>query len=335
MFPKSAAIAVSATLILASLAVAQPSGFSEPAELPPASFAGQQYVDSKGCVFLRAGLGGRVTWVPRVTADRKQLCNPPVAVTETVPDIEPAPAVASAAPAKAAPVAVASHPTTTTRKLRKSVAPAPVPATPKGLRMACPAATPFLERLISASGDSKLYCTRGDGTVDGATLPRIIETGKVVGYLADATIVPPSRSLPPVPKGYIRAWKDDRLNTARAQTTTAGTAAQDRVWTREVPSKGVAGDAAVAPVKGPVRAPAKAASGAIYVQVGSFAVASNAEGAADRLSSLGLPVARKGGRVNGRAVQVVYAGPFASVSDAQAALSAARRAGFADAFVPR
>ncbi|MES2144853.1 MAG: SPOR domain-containing protein [Pseudomonadota bacterium] len=201
--------------------------------------------------------------------------------------------------------------------------------------MACPAATPFLERLISASGDSKLYCTRGDGTVDGATLPRIIETGKVVGHLADATIVPPSQSPPPVPKGYVRAWKDDRLNTARAQTTAAGSAAQDRVWTREVPSKGVAGDAAVAPVKGPVMAPAKAASGAIYVQVGSFAVASNAEGAADRLSSLGLPVARKGGRINGRAVQVVYAGPFASTSDAQAALSATRRAGFADAFVLR
>ncbi|MES2144854.1 MAG: hypothetical protein V4516_10975, partial [Pseudomonadota bacterium] len=87
------------TLILASLAVAQPSGLSEPAELPPASFAGQQYVDSKGCVFLRAGLGGRVTWVPRVTAERKQLCNPPVAATETGAAVDPAPAVAAVAPA--------------------------------------------------------------------------------------------------------------------------------------------------------------------------------------------------------------------------------------------
>lgn len=45
-----------------------------PAEFPPADFQGKQFVDSRGCVYIRAGVDGATTWVPRVTRDRKVIC---------------------------------------------------------------------------------------------------------------------------------------------------------------------------------------------------------------------------------------------------------------------
>lgn len=57
---------------------------SSPAQYPPASFKGNQFVDSRGCVYIRAGIDGNVNWVPRVARNRKQLCGyKPTAIAGT------------------------------------------------------------------------------------------------------------------------------------------------------------------------------------------------------------------------------------------------------------
>ncbi|MCP1168225.1 SPOR domain-containing protein, partial [Limimaricola sp. ASW11-118] len=59
-----------------ALAAAGPGAAQDgiPAEFPPESYSANQYVDSEGCAFIRAGIGGMTNWIPRMSRAREPLC---------------------------------------------------------------------------------------------------------------------------------------------------------------------------------------------------------------------------------------------------------------------
>ncbi|MFN6952857.1 MAG: hypothetical protein ACK4NE_09745, partial [Albidovulum sp.] len=184
---KVLAAAILAVSVVADPVWAQPlSKVSGPKELPPAGFAGNQYVDSAGCVFIRAGVGGQTTWVPRVSRDRKLVCGydptfPPgtadaVAAMKPVepapdgpaptaaptavpgPASKPAPAVAAvktdppraAAPKAASPVAIAPRKPHQVRLVRAgAIAPA---------ETLCLARIPTAQRYLLSDGRRVTQC---------------------------------------------------------------------------------------------------------------------------------------------------------------------------------
>ncbi len=327
---------------------------SGPAELPPSGFTGTQFVDSKGCVYIRAGRGGIVNWVPCVTRQKQVVCGykPSFAKTQTrqVAAVQPAPKPV-VTPKPAPKVVAKSAPVRTVA----STVTAPVAAAPKVARK---------------------------------------QAAQPVAVAPTAQVVRPANPKVSVPKGYRNAWNDDRLNVKRAVQSAKGIQATDLMWTRTVPRQLIhvptgqdvtrnfsklmypftditqqqtylaapdkldivaRADGAIflvpkqatASVKrnmatsqkattqrrvASTKAAPKVSSGAKYVQVGTFGVASNATETSARLKRLGLPVRTQKISHSGKSYTVVMAGPFSSRSAVKSALSKARGAGFSDAF---
>ncbi len=397
MIFKVVSVAIWAAVCAVTVADAQTLGrIGGPAEQPPSGFKGQMFVDSRGCVFLRAGYGGTTNWVARVNRDRKPLCGYPATMAtlgKAVPTVED-PAVRPtvrvvAAPAK--PMFSGKPPMETVASAMVAptrMAPAPVVAqsyaakpvvmpqrvVPGPNQIGCYTSAPVPQIVALASGGHAVMCTRGDGTLIGMRAPLYAKVAMGEGNRVGAGLyntpggvasrgaisatqlgsVQMATTLQiQIPKGYKAAWTDDRLNPYRAQGTAQGQAQQDQVWTRDVPARLVA-DVQVAKTRlvvasqsavqkrqvitstmtAPRAVVAKQASaGTFYIQVGTFGVAANAEGTKARVRAAGLPIGTSNITKGGKALQIVFAGPFNDSGSAVSALGALRGAGFADAFI--
>jgi hypothetical protein len=255
--------ALAAATATASVTVTLAQGV--PAETPPSSFSGDQYVDSRGCIFVRVGVGPNTEWVPRVGRDRRQLCgyapsNSGQRQTAAAPAPQNQPGVTviggATAPATATtasrPAATATRPTAPAQPAVRSIATTPRPTatqprsvattprpTPEPPRSTAPAATGGCPNLPANlrplfTGPNPRCGPQAVHPGDAARgLDRTSSfqggTGGEIRHVVRYEVAPPA--------GYRAAWEDDRLNPYRGVAFAGGTRQMEQVWTNTVPRR--------------------------------------------------------------------------------------------------
>lgn len=200
-----------------------------PAELPPESFGGSQYVDSKGCAYIRAGVSGVTTWVPRVSRSREQLCGfqptfaqapepepqpEPVAEPIPAPEIRTARSTPEPEPEPGAPETSASA--TPTPRPEPQPAPARV-AAPANAPAPAPEPAPSSPRIVEPEEPRVVtraeICAGRSGILPGVINKR---TGEPIDCGPDTAAALAAAS---VPSTAPRTQPSSRTNTAGARLT--------------------------------------------------------------------------------------------------------------------
>ncbi|WP_145109451.1 SPOR domain-containing protein [Cereibacter sediminicola] len=309
MLSKAVSAAICALVTGTGLALAQ----GAPAEMPPDSFRGPQYVDSQGCVFLRAGLGGAVTWVPRVTPDRKPLCGYPPSLAVA----EPAPAVAEALPLPPEGEAAAPQGDTPAERAPTAGSTAQAAADAARATVAAAVAEPAPRRTAARRHKPQPVTIQPADATEALALRRLTLGPDEIRAAAD---LPSGVSCP------ASAPRPRRFATSDGGSTLLCTRPGGGLQGARVPRL-PAPEMALLSRAPDVRQASRAAGH--YVQVGAFARPGNAIGTRQRLTALGLPVAV----AEGGALEIILAGPFEDRTATRGVLRDLRRAGFHDAFI--
>jgi hypothetical protein len=365
-----------ATTIAATAADAQARRVSViPAETPPASFSGSQYVDSRGCVFVRAGSNGQTTWVPRFGADRQPVCGfaptsagaaqdqaqvrpaapetpapatlpvePPRApAPELIVTAPPAGVVRIARPADSGPQIIAgtplADPTTATPNPATATARATSPRRTEPARVALRPTPPAQTAAANVPHPQPPHSPahpQGDGewvVWDGSS-PAPLGGNRVWvprGQASLTVVPPPSGQAAPRPAQTAAAPRQAR-RPADGISPFAVPAADPWGWSA-APMPRLRGAPHAAATPSPLHPAASRGAAGQFVQVGAYAVPSNAARTQAQLRDHGLPVAVSRARQGGRDLALVMTGPFASADEVLAALTTARRMGFRDAYI--
>lgn len=177
------------------------SGNSGPAEIPPTSFTANQYVDSKGCVYIRAGVDGNTTWVPRVSRSRSLVCGLTPSLGSS------ARATASAAPsAVPAPVVIGTNSVNPPTAATATVAAAPAAVAPVR------SARPSVANILAPNP------VRTVASTPAARAPQVQRVN-----------IPQPRGIAKPPRRVATAPVQQRLPQVRTQTQPRAVAVQPRV----------------------------------------------------------------------------------------------------------
>ena len=341
-----------------------------PAETPPLSFEGREYVDSEGCVFIRAGMDGSVVWVPRVDRNRDPVCGYPPSLSGAQLASASSGSASSGnsvmPPASAA--SLASSPTITNDLYVPSSMDSYNMVTVNGGEATYGNGRGLVGLINdifvpSSNSSTETYTTTGD------TYPNIAQAGtsetrtysqpSSTSVANDMYVRPsagsqsptggqrlsvgiPNAGSSPAPYGYVAAWGDDRLNPNRGPRSSTGDQQMRSVWTDSVPMK----------LAGTNTRAARSSGSGLFGRVGSLnpftsgkSVQPDGSGGYVQIGTFSDPenvnknIARL--QVMGIALalqysgtsQVVLAGPFPNGQVTREALSHLRNAGYTDAFI--